>query len=154
MANLVRKRPIGRIPKDPDDGHYICPNDILLARASSEVPLGPFKKTNNPHHGVKFVQKILDSFWKRCSRDVFPSLVARKQWHVELRNVRPDDIVIVADSNIVQGKWSIGRVLEVYPGPDSRVGNVTVKTSTGEYSRPINKIAVANFPFVNKRCHF
>lgn len=142
VANLVNQRPIGRIPNDPDDGSYICPNDILLGRASSEVPQGPFKETKNPRHRVEFVQKIIDSFWKRWSRDVFPSLVPRKQWQVEKRNVRPNDIVVVADSNAVRGKWSIGRILEVHPGPDGRVRNVKVKTSMGEYERPITKIAV------------
>lgn len=33
-ANLVNQRPIRRIPNDPDDGTYLCPNDILLGRAS------------------------------------------------------------------------------------------------------------------------
>ena len=36
----------------------------------------------------------------------------------------------------------MGRIIEVYPGPDGRVRNVKVKTNTGEYSRPITKIAV------------
>lgn len=30
VANLVNERPIGRIPNDPDDGSYVCPNDMLL----------------------------------------------------------------------------------------------------------------------------
>ena len=88
------------------------------------------------------MQKIIDSFWKRWNRDVFPSLVPRKKWQLEKRNVRPDDIVVVSDPNALRGKWSIGRVLEVHPGPDGRVRNVEVKTSTGMYSRPITKIAV------------
>ena len=142
VANLVNQRPIGRIPNDPDDGGYICPNDILLGRASSEVPQGPFKETQNPRHRVEFVQRIVDSFWKRWSRDVFPSLVPRKQWQVERRNVKVDDIVTVADSNTIRGKWCMGRILEVYPGPDGRVRNVKVKTSTGVYRRPVTKVAV------------
>ena len=142
MANLVNQRPTGRIPNDPDDGSYICPNDILLGRESTEIPQGPFKGTNHPRHRVEFVQKIIDSFWKRWNRDVFPSLVPRKKWQVEKRNVRPDDIVVVSDPNALRGKWSIGRVLEVHPGPDGRVRNVEVKTATGTYSRPITKIAV------------
>ena len=73
---------------------------------------------------------------------MFPSLVSRKQWQVEWRNVRPDDIVVVADSNAVRVKWSIEKVVEVHPRPDGRVWNVKVKTSTGEYSRPVTKIAV------------
>jgi len=42
----------------------------------------------------------------------------------------------------IQRKWTIGRIIEVYPGCDGRVRNVKVKTSTGEYSRPVTKIAV------------
>ena len=83
VVNLVNQRPIGRIPNDPDDGSYLCPNDILLGRASSHVPQGPFRETKNPRLRVEFVQKIVDSFWKRWTRDVFPSLIQRKKWNAE-----------------------------------------------------------------------
>ena len=112
----MNQRPIGRIPNDPDDGAYLCPNDMLLGRATSEVPQGPFKDTRNPRKRVEFVQKLVDSFWKRWTRDVFPTLVPRKKWHVENRNVEVDDIVTVADMNAVRGKWVVGRVTKVYPG--------------------------------------
>ena len=95
VANLVNQRLIGRIPNDPDDGSYVCPNDMLLGRATSHVPQGPFKETNNPRQRVEFVQKIVDSFWKRWTRDVFPSLIPRKKWNAEKRNVQVDDFVIV-----------------------------------------------------------
>lgn len=61
VANLVNQRPIARIPSDPDDGSYLCPN-MLLGRASSIVPQGLFTHTKNPRHRVKFVQRIVDSF--------------------------------------------------------------------------------------------
>ena len=142
VANLVNERPIGRVPNDPDDGGYISPNHMLLGRASPEDAQGPFKESRNPRHRVEFVQKIVDSFWKRWSRDVFPSLVPRKQWQVERRNLQVNDVVLVADSNAVRGKWSLGRITAVFPGPDGRVRNVKVKTSAGEYCRPITKVAV------------
>ena len=118
------------------------PNDMLLGRATSEVPQGPFNDTKNPRCRVEFVQKIVDSFWKRWNRDVFPALVTRKKWHVDKRNVQVDDIVTVADSNAIRGKWAICRILEVYPGSDGRFRNVKVKTTTGEYNRPVTKITV------------
>ena len=74
VANIVNQRPIGRPINDPDDGTYLCPNDLLLGRASSHVPQGPFLKTNNPRHRVEFLQIILDLFWKRWLND-FPCLV-------------------------------------------------------------------------------
>ena len=79
VANLVNQRPIGRIPNDPDNGTYVCPNDILLGRLTAEVPQGPFKPTKNPRDRVEFVQRLVDSFWKRWSRDVFPPLVPTKK---------------------------------------------------------------------------
>ena len=78
----------------------------------------------------------------RIRRHVHVLSVPRKKWHVENRNVAVDDIVVVADMNAVRGKWALGRVTKVYPGADGRVRNVTVKTATGEYSRPVTKIAV------------
>ena len=95
VANVVNQRPIGRIPNDPDDGAYLCPNDILLGRATNTVPQGPFRHTENLRHRFEFCQKIVDSFWKKWFRDVLPSLVPRKKWNAEKRNVAVNDFVIM-----------------------------------------------------------
>lgn len=80
VANLVNQRPIGRIPNDPDDGAYLCPNNILL----EEQPI-QFLKAHSIIQKIPAIslncQKIVDSFWKKWSRDVLPSLVARKKWN-------------------------------------------------------------------------
>ena len=113
-----------------------------LGRSSSTVPQGPFKTTKNPRHRVEFVQQIVDSFWKRWTKDVFPLLIPRKKWNVERRNVRINDVVMTVDENAVRRKWSIGRILNVHPGRDGKVRNVTLRTPVGVYRRPITKIAV------------
>ena len=35
IGNLESRRPIGRVPNDPDEGKYLCPNDMLLGRTTS-----------------------------------------------------------------------------------------------------------------------
>ena len=51
VANLFnQRRPIGRIPNDPGDGSYLCPNDILLGRVLSHVTQDPFRETKNPRY--------------------------------------------------------------------------------------------------------
>ena len=142
VENLVTQRSISREPTDPDDETYLCPNDVLLGRATSHVPQGPFQATRNPRRRVEFVQRIVDSSWKRWSRDVFPSLVPRKKWRVERRNLQAGDVVTVADENAVRRKWTMGKIVDVFPGSDGRIRNVKVKTPKGVYSRPITKIAV------------
>ena len=49
---------------------------------------------------------------------------------------------MVADPNAVRGRWTIGRVISVYPGSDGEIRNVKLKTPTGEYQRPIIKIVL------------
>ena len=139
MANLINQRPISKIPNDQDDGSYLCPND-MLGRATSMVPQGQFRETRNPRHRVEFVQKIVDTFWRRWTRDVFSSLFPRKKWSTEKRTVRVDDIVIMEDFNSVCGNWTIGRIINVYPGKDGIVRNVKMKTPTSGYQRPITRL--------------
>jgi hypothetical protein len=130
-ANLVNQRPIGRIPQDPDEGAYLCPNDILMGRATNDVPQGPFRETKNPRHRFEFCQRVL------------PHLVPRKKWQTETRNVRVGDFIIVAaDSGAIRGKWNSGTIQEVFPGHDGKVRSVKVKTASGTYLRPITKICV------------
>ena len=74
-ANVLNERPIGRQPKDPDDGSYLSPNHLLLGRATPRIPSGPFRETSNLNKRYEFVQKIVDAFWKRWIRDYFPSLL-------------------------------------------------------------------------------
>jgi hypothetical protein len=40
VANYINERPIGLKNNDPNEGSYLCPNDLLLGRASSSVPPG------------------------------------------------------------------------------------------------------------------
>ena len=35
VANLINERPIGRHPRSPEDGSYLCPNDLLLGRSTT-----------------------------------------------------------------------------------------------------------------------
>jgi hypothetical protein len=91
---------------------------------------------------VEFVQRIVDDFWKHWQRDVFPALVPRKKWNADRRNVRVNDVVVVENPNAVRGNWTIGKVTDVFPGKDGKVRNVKVKTSCGEYERPVSRIAV------------
>ena len=56
----------------------------------------------------------------------------RRKWDAQKRNVRVDVVVNVGDTNAVRGKWSIARVIQVYPGTDGKVRNVKINTATGE----------------------
>ena len=95
-AQLVNQRPIGRNLTHPEDGSYLCHNDLLLGGSSSHVPQGPFKERCSSKYRLDFVQKLIQLFWNRWTRDLFPNLVVQSKWHVVMRNVEKNDVVLIS----------------------------------------------------------
>ena len=148
-ANLVNERPIGRYPQDPDDGVYLCPNHLLLGRASVRVPAGPFENSISSLKRFKLIEQIVDSFWKRWFRDYFPSLLIHQQWHVNKRNVMCGDVVVIErDNSQIRGSWKLARVSKVYPSNDGRVRKVELEyknKNSNQYTeieRPVQRLVV------------
>jgi len=131
-AQLVNQRPIGILPTTPNDGTYLCPNDLLLGRASSKIPQGPFKERTSKAHRMDFIQSIVSAFWKRWTREVFPNLVLQPKWHTERRNLQKGDVVLVQDSNAVRGRWKMALVKEPLLSEDSKVRRVKIAYRTPE----------------------
>ena len=61
-VQLVNQRPIGRKPLTPDDGTYLCPNDLLLGHY---YPQGPFSESANAKQRLNFTQDIIKKFWEK-----------------------------------------------------------------------------------------
>ncbi|XP_068674368.1 uncharacterized protein [Montipora foliosa] len=139
VANLLNERPIGRHPTSPDDGTYLCPNDLLLGRATSRVPSGPFDEKANNRQRFTFVQTIISTFWKKWTRDYFPCLIIRQKWHTSQRNMKTGDIVLIQDSNLIRGQWKLGKVSNTYPGTDGKVRKVDVQYKNLNADEPTAK---------------
>ena len=108
VANLMNGRPIGVKPGfDLELGSYLCPNDLLLGRSSGECPKGMYDVDGDHKERLKFIQTVVDSFWRKWQRDFFPTKVVRQNWHTKLRNVEIGDVVLIQDSNAVRGNWKL-----------------------------------------------
>lgn len=71
-----------------------------------------------------------------------PSLIERRKWLSDRRNLIPDDIVLVIDSNTPRSLWPMGRIVKTLPGDDNIVRIVEVKTKDGIYIRPVSKLCL------------
>ncbi|XP_062600981.1 uncharacterized protein LOC134262620 [Saccostrea cucullata] len=127
VSNLLNERPIGTKNCDPTEGTYFCPNDLLLGRASTRVPVGDWDDCKDPRIRWKFVQHMVNTFWRRWTRDFFHTLIIRQKWHHERRNIQNGDIVLVQDSNNVRGQWKLAQVSEANPGSDGKVRDVKLR---------------------------
>ncbi|XP_071525744.1 uncharacterized protein [Panulirus ornatus] len=128
IANILNERPIGIKPGcDPEFGRYLCPNDLLLGCTSNKAPKGVFEYFPSHESRLKFHQRIVDSFWKKWTRDFFPTLLIRQKWHTERRNLKIGDLVLFQDSNVVRGNWKFAEVTVAEKGKDGRVRDVTLR---------------------------
>ncbi|GFV52088.1 DUF5641 domain-containing protein [Trichonephila clavipes] len=118
------------------------------------------------------ITKIIQLIWKRWCVDYLNSLLQRNKWHFEEKNAKIGDMVIIKEDNLPSCQWSLGRINNIYPGKDSKVRVVEVKTTRGEKSLenrgrrlgrprdfcdlPIRKDEgrVVNTPLVFKRVRF
>ena len=73
-------------------------------------------------------------------KEYLSALNTRNKWVEEKRNIAPDDVVLVVDPNNPRGHWPLGRIQEVFPGPDGKVRVVRVRTGGKDYVRPITKL--------------
>ena len=136
---MLNERPIGRHPTSPDVGHYLCPNNFLLGRATTRVPHGPFKEYVNNRQRFELVQLIASGFLEKMVNNYFPSLIVRQKWHTGHRSIAIGDIVLIQDTNAIRGQWKLGRVSEVEKSKDGYVRNCHVKYKLLNSDSSINK---------------
>ncbi|XP_076043711.1 uncharacterized protein LOC143026818 [Oratosquilla oratoria] len=97
VANLLNERPIGlKRGSDVNAGCYLCPNELLLGRASNHAPVGTWARCNM-NRRLEFLNSIVTGFWRKWQRDFFPTLLVQQRWHVVKRNLRVDDLVEIHD---------------------------------------------------------
>ena len=126
-ANVVNGRQIGH-PTSTEDGKYLSPNDLLLGRSTNVIPHGEYDTACNVVRRFQFLQQLIDRFWKKWTRDYFPSLIIRHKWHSARRNLKVGDVVIIQDNNQMRGKWKMGIVERAEKSlRDGFVRNVEVK---------------------------
>lgn len=127
VANLLNERPIGVKPSVDSVINALTPNSLILGRATASNPMGWQPYETNIATRYHLVQSVVEDFWKRWTELYAPALVVQRKWHTATRNLRPGDVVIVADKNTLRGEYRLALVRDVFPGEDGRVRKVTVQ---------------------------
>ena len=83
---------------------------------------------------------MIKDFWKFWKRDYLITLQIWKKWFTDGPEFKVGNLVLRSEDNERPLEWKIGRIIEVYPGNDSILRVVKVKTTTGEYIRPVAKL--------------
>jgi hypothetical protein len=66
--------------------------------------------------------------------------VTRYKWTEPTRNLRPGDIVLIADKSPIKGDYRLGMINEVVAGNDAKVRRALVKYKTTKLVKEIMNI--------------
>jgi len=76
---------------------------------------------------LRHIQEVVHHFWKRWLREWLPFLSPRKKWGKEKPDLGVGDLVLILSTDTTRGKWPLGRIVQVFPGPDGHVCTADVK---------------------------
>lgn len=66
----------------------------------------------------------------------------RTKWHTGSNKIiKEGTLIVVRDNNLPPLKWSLGRILEVYPGDDRIIRVVKLRTQKGIYTRGVKLVS-------------
>ena len=125
VSNILNERPLGVLPGDDADINILTPNMQLIGRPFARNP-GGWCKDSRLSDRLDLVDEIADRFWKQWTTLYAPTLATQPKWYKRTRNLQPGDVVAVADSNSLRGRYHLARVMEVHPGRDGVVRRVTI----------------------------
>ncbi|XP_065090848.1 uncharacterized protein LOC135711822 [Ochlerotatus camptorhynchus] len=140
---VLNSRPLFSISSEPADIEVITPAHYLIGRPLTAVPEPSLEDIQiNRLKRWQHLQKMREDFWKSWSRDYLCSLQPRSKNTKTTSNLRPGMVVLLEDKNQPPLNWKLGRIMQVFPGPDGLVRAIDVSSNGVTYRRPINRIAV------------
>jgi hypothetical protein len=86
------------------------------------------------------VQRFNQQLWKSWSSDYLNSLQQRSKWRSKQPDLKPGMLVLLREDNLPPLSWRLAIISETFPGSDGHVRVARVKTSSGQFKRPIHKL--------------
>lgn len=138
----LNSRPMTPLNSDPSDLAVLTPAHFLIGGAML-LPDEPDISKEEPK-GLRrwqLVQNLMQTFWKRWSKEYLPQTQIRGKWTSNSVQLAKDDVVIIKDDCMPPAKWKLGIVVELHPGSDGTVRVATLRTANGTHMRrPVIKL--------------
>jgi hypothetical protein len=137
----LNSRPLCPLSSDINDLEILTPGHFLIGRAFLARPNPDYTETKlGPLQICKLVEKMKQEFWKTWSTDYLCRLQQRPKWTSEQENIAVGELVLIKNDQLPPTKWSLGRIINIHPGPDGNVRVATVRGESSTLKRPIAKL--------------
>lgn len=149
IESVLNSRPLSPLSSNAVDLLTLTPAHFLIGRPLTTVPdPNVLAIKENRLTQYQHLQKVVQSFWTRWSKEFVSELQQRRCWTKNNANVKPGCLVVIKEDNLPPCKWQLGRIVEVHPGNDGVVRVASIRISTGITRRAISKIC----PLPDQEC--
>ncbi|XP_070855062.1 uncharacterized protein [Drosophila suzukii] len=131
---------------DSNEGEALTPGHLLIGQAFRSLPQG--LEPEEPTRGLRYSKRwhllstLRQRFWQAWSTEYVHSLQRKTKWQTTSPYLEVGALVIIHEDNTPPQRWITGRVISVVAGADGKIRVAEIKTATGVFKRPIQKLAV------------
>ncbi|XP_072400759.1 uncharacterized protein [Diabrotica undecimpunctata] len=116
---ILNSRPLCPLSSSPDDFESLTPSHFLIGRRLTSLPDPDVREVPmNRLSRYQHIQMLQQHFWTRWSSDYITELQQKGKWFTEKPNLEVGQLVVLKEDNLPPCQWKMGRVNEVYVGPD------------------------------------
>ena len=142
VERIINDRPLVPIYDDPQQPSALRPNDLLLLRPNQGLSNDEIPLRDRYTKGWRQAQHLANIFWKRWRAEYFPTLRLTQKWLSPQENLKSGDLVLIQRPSTPRGHWPKGIVESTFPGADSKVRQVTVRTTQGLIKRDVRSLCL------------
>ena len=142
VESILNSRPLTHASSDVNDLEALSPNHILLGLHRKWSSMLDTDETDVfSRRKWRQVQGAVHDFWTRWRKEYLPTLTRRARWAGSAPNYRVGELVLLKEDNALKGKWELARILKTLPADDGVVRVVELRTKSGDFVRPVSKLA-------------
>ena len=139
VASILKERPIGAKAKNLFEGFYLSPNDFLSGRTNASATAGYWNECGNDKHRLNPVNQIVNHFQIKWIQQCFPTLIGKRKWHSESRNLCVSNALVKFDWRIVLSLCNQIRIN--FMGIGDRM-HFWWRNATSDYPKRINSCGI------------
>lgn len=138
---VLNSRPLTPITNDPNDFSVLTPSHFLIGDSLFQpVECDFLPVADNRLSRWQHLQKLCQHLWTRWQKEYLQELQKRSKWCNPGPPIELNMMVLMIEDNVSPLQWTMGRIIELHPGPDDVVRVVTVKTPRGNFKRAVKKL--------------
>lgn len=138
---VINSRPLSPLSVDPNDLEALSPSHFLIGRRLvSSLDPDYTRVRQNRLSDFQHCQALQQHFWQRWAKEYISELQVRQKWQHRKDNPKSGTLVVIKENNLPVLQWHLGRIVELFPGPDGIARVASIKTSKGIVKRALTKL--------------